>query len=388
MLEIKNYTHFNQLDMNVYMFSLRIKDVLYKYKVHTYEDGSDGYQRPPIASHYKNIASYLIENTDRIFLPSAILAAIDYEDVVFSSDNKLNIQQKIRIVDGQHRLKGFEFAIEKLQASEDLNKLEKLHNFDLPIILMVIDRSKQQQLNEINAFIDINSKGKKVSTDLAITLRDKINDQTSNYYKNESKRKEKIATKTSKYLTEKARSSVWYSAIKMTPKDKGTIISVNSFNRSLYPIINSIDEQLITLVGTEENIQEDLIDNVIEFLPIYISSIWGLISKKWSPCFFTSSEKKFNKDYNIQKGIGVHALHLVLLDCLKIAIKNKEDDPSNIQDVLDLLSEAKIIFKDILDNQTSVIADDWASGRKFSGYNSDSGFRKVKNYISHGKFSK
>ncbi|MGX5648467.1 DGQHR domain-containing protein [Bacillus cereus] len=388
MLTIKDHTHFEQLNMNIYMFSLPIKEILNNYKVHTYEESSDGYQRPPIASHYKSIASYLIENTDSIFLPSAILAAIDFEDISFDVHTTLTIQQELRIVDGQHRLKGFEFAIEKLQASGDFDKLEKLHNFELPIILMVINRSRQQQLNEINAFIDINSKGKKVSTDLAITLRDRIYDQTSNYYTNESKRKEKIATETSKYLTKKASFSVWYSAIKMTPSDKETIISVNSFNKSLYPIIDLIDTQLIKLAGTEEDIQEEWVQYIIEVLPLFVSDAWNVISHTWAGCFTKNSTKKFNKSYNIQKGIGVHALHQVLFDCLNDVITNKGNTISNIKDINSILLDTITVFRDLLKTKTFVISDDWESGKKFSGYNSSSGFRKVKNYILNGKFTK
>ncbi|MDA1869464.1 DGQHR domain-containing protein [Bacillus cereus] len=390
MLLVNNYTYFKQLNMNIYMFSLSIKEILDHYIVDTYEEQTnpDGYQRPPIASHFKSIASHLIENTDSIFLPSAILGAIDVEDVQFPSNTSaLEINKKIRIVDGQHRLKGFSAAIEKLKLTDDKNKLNALLNFELPIILMVIDRKKNERFNEIVAFIDINSKGKKVSTDLAITLRDRMYDQANNYFKNEDKRKEKIATETSKYLTKKASFSVWYSAIKMTPNDKGTIISVNSFNKSLYPIINSIDNQLIKLAGAEEHIQEAWVQKIIEVLPLLISDVWNIISGKWKECFLHNSNPKFNKEFNIQKGIGVHALHLLLSDCLINVIEIQEDEPSDIQDIINSLQQAVADFDIIIKTKTSVVAEDWRSGKKFSGYNSASGFKKVKQYISHGEFS-
>lgn len=385
-LLINNCASFKQLNMNIYMFSLSVKEILKHYKVDTYEEhhNPDGYQRPPIASHYKSIANHLIENTDSIFLPSAILGAIDCEDIRVTGRYSLEIQNEIRIVDGQHRLKGFATAIEKLNSTTDRDKLNKLLEFELPIILMVIDRAQTQRLNEVSAFIDINSKGKKVSTDLAITLRDKMYEQTSNYFIDGEKRKEKIATNTSKYLTKKASFSVWYSAIKMTPSDKGTIISVNSFNKSLYPLINLIDDKLIEYAGSETLIEEKWVNEIIEFFPLFISDIWDIIHSKWSGCF--DINRKFDKNYNIQKGIGVHSLHLILEDRLREIIEHEEDSPTDIQDIFDILVKTKNSFKKVV-FESPATQEDWLSGKKFSGYNSASGFKKVKNYILKGEFN-
>ncbi|MCA1047049.1 DGQHR domain-containing protein [Bacillus toyonensis] len=382
---INNYATFRQLNMSIYMFSLSVKEILNHYKVDTYEENTspNGYQRPPIPSHYKNIASYLIESADSIFLPSAILGAIDCEDIYDHGNNSLEIQQKIRIVDGQHRLKGFETAIEKLKHTEDETKLNTLLNFELPIILMVIDQSKRERINEISAFIDINMKGKKVSADLAITLRDKMYDQTDKYFLEADKRQEKIATNTAKYLTKKATFSVWYSAIKMTPSDKGTIISVNSFNKSLSLLIDLIDKELIKIVGNENLIEEQWVKKIIEFLPLFISDIWDIIHSKWPGCF--DINRKFNKNYNIQKGIGVHSLHLILADCLHEIIEYTESKTTSIQDIIDILTKTKNLFEKVLLNSPST-QEDWLSGKKFSGYNSASGFKKVKNYILKGTF--
>ncbi|MDM5235320.1 DGQHR domain-containing protein [Bacillus cereus] len=382
---INNYTHFKQLNMDMYMFSLPVKEILKCYTVDTFDEihNQNGYQRPPIATHYKNIADYLIENIDSIFLPSSILGAIDSTDISLIEDNLLKLAKKIRIVDGQHRLKGFQFAIEILKNLGDDNKLDILSNFELPIILMTIDNSKKERLSEIGAFIDINSKVKKVSTDLAITLRDKMYEQSEDYFTDEYKRKEKIATSTAKYLTKKATFSLWYQAIKMTPSDRGTIISVNSFNRSLYPIINPIDNLLTSFAKPGDQIEEEWVDKIVESFPLFISDIWDIIYAKWPGCFGFNREP--DKQYNIQKGIGVHALHLILSDCVNEVINIQRQHISNVDNIMNIFSESTSSFRKVL-NDSLTTQEDWLSGKKFSGYNSASGFKKVKNYITKGNF--
>ncbi|GAB6252014.1 DGQHR domain-containing protein [Bacillus cereus] len=381
---IKNYSQFKQLDMDIFMFSLTIEEILENYKVDIYdeENGNNGYQRPPIPSHYKNIAKYLIENSDSVFLPSAILGAIDYENIYFQSSDELKFRTEIRIVDGQHRIKGFEYAINKLQENGDITKSNELLKVELPIILMAINHSHNDKLNEINAFIDINSKGKPVSTDLAITLRNTIYSQSTDYLNNAHERKERIATKTSKYLTEIESYSMWYHAIKRTPSDKGTIISLNSFNKSLYPIVDQIDKNLQETAGFSKAIQKEDVDNAIKELQLFILQAWETIYDKWHGCF--GPNRTFEKGYNIQKGIGVHSLHLILSECVfAIFNRNIED---NLQEPLSkiFIDSLELFNKKIY--KSSVTEEDWLAGKKFSGYNSASGFKKVKYYILHGEF--
>ncbi|MFY0163762.1 DNA sulfur modification protein DndB [Bacillus anthracis] len=370
------YVQLKQRNIDMFLISSTVENIIKNYEVDIYDQDNNrtGYQRPPIPTHYRDIAKYLLNNSDSIFMPSAIIGAVNKNQIRLS--NQLEIDGKIRIVDGQHRIKGFEYALhteKKKMFDTDEKKLNQLNNFEFPIILMVIDESKKEKLNEIVAFIDINSKGKKVSTDLAINLRNEMYNETLDYLEEENKLLEKIATETTLFLSKDKENTdtVWFNAIKTVPNDKGKIISINSFNKSLFPIIKQC------IQGTQFYKSEQTVSGIINSLRIFISSAWEEIHDKWTKSF--NKDKSFNKAFNIQKGIGVHALHLILADCIA-------EYKSTDRDMSDNLVFALGKFRKILD-ATPVTTDDWNSGGKFSGYNSASGFKKVKNYILTGEFT-
>lgn len=378
----KQFVNFKQRNVDMFMISSTVENIIDNYKVEIYDQDTNknGYQRSPIPAHYRDIAQYLITNTQSIFLPSAIIGAVDKQQITLTAEGHLHIKDPIRIVDGQHRIEGFKHAIAtelKKRIDVDVHTIQQLHSFELPIILMVIDDSPQAKLNEVIAFIDINSKGKKVSTDLAIRLRNEMYTETHDYLKEEKKLLEKIATDITLFLTNHAQGPLWYKAIKTVPTDKGRIISINSFNKSLYPIIKNIIK-LTTRTNTVETVET--VETLVSHLQTFILTAWKDIHNQWPDCF--SEDKTFDKDYNIQKGIGVHALHLILADC----IPNLEPTDRDITEISkETLSLANEKFKQLL-FQSPVEYKDWLSGGKFSGYNSGSGFSKVKNYVLTGSF--
>lgn len=370
------YVKLKQRGINMFLISSTVENIINNYDVDIYDqkNNRNGYQRPPIPTHYRDIAKYLSNNSESIFMPSAIIGAVDKSQIHLS--DHLEVKGKIRIVDGQHRLKGFEYAIyteKKNNDNTDNKKLTQLNNFEFPIILMVIDEQTNEKLNEVIAFIDINSKGKKVVTDLAINLRNEMSDKTLDYLEEENKLLEKVATETTLYLSNDKENidTVWFNAIKTSPNDKGKIISINSFNKSLFPIIKHCIPDTRFYQSPED--VSVLIDSIQKFITL----AWEEIHDTWTKSF--NEDKSFNKAFNIQKGIGVHALHLILADCIA-------EYKSTERDISDNLVFALGKFRKILD-VTPVTTDDWNSGGKFSGYNSASGFKKVKNYILSGDFT-
>ncbi|TWD92205.1 DGQHR domain-containing protein [Neobacillus bataviensis] len=373
---INQFVSLKQNNINMFMITLFVKDIIKNYEVDIYDQDENplGYQRSPIPTHYRDIAKYFL-NTSSIFLPSAIIGAVNKNQIKISNQNTLEIQGKIRIVDGQHRIKGFEYAI-GLGAKLGINRekiIQQMQEFQLPVILMEIDKSSpSEKLNEVIAFIDINSKGKKVSTDLAISLRNEMYKTNEDYLLDEIKLQERIATETAQSLTKSA-DSLWFKAIKHTPSDKGRIISINLFNKSLLPII----KHFIELTPPINNKEVTIISKELES---FINETWVAIYKRWPKCF--TNTKTFNKDFNIQKGIGVHALHLVLEESLT---KIRQEFSNANSPLKDILTKSFIDFHEVLELST-VEEDDWSAGGKFSGYNSASGFNKVKFYLLNGRF--
>ncbi|WP_461673174.1 DGQHR domain-containing protein [Priestia megaterium] len=375
-MHVKNCIHFKQIGVHMVMMTLSVKEIIDIYEVDIYNEVSnkEGYQRPPIPSHFKEIASYLTENSASIFLPSAIIGAVYKEKIAILEDGSVEIHEKIRIVDGQHRIKGFEYALftQAKSGNEDSEIYQELSNFNLPIILMIVDNSRNERLKEITAFIDINSKGKKVSTDLAIILRNQMYDKTQDYLGTSEKLVEKISTDVSLSLTNSPNHHIWYKAIKTAPSDRNRIISINSFNNSISSIVAKFIEMGIPINSSAD------VTVLTEQITWLISNTWIAIHKKWPSCF--SKTGGFNKKYNIQKGIGVHALHLLLADCVSEEIKD-----CNVESLKEFLTQVLNNFRYKI-NTSIVTADDWVSGKKFSGFNSSSGFQKVKYYIQNGKF--
>ncbi|CAM3858406.1 hypothetical protein BAQ46_00620 [Bacillus paranthracis] len=346
----KQFLKINQFGINLYIISLNIDELIDLYTIALYDPSTEeGYQRPPIPTHYRNIGKYL-QTSDPI-LPSAILAAVDKTQINFSSDN-IEIEGKIRIVDGQHRIEGFKY-LKKMNPA----RYEELKNTLFPVIIM--ESNLKDETYEVEAFINLNSKGKKVSTDLAIRLRDKIRKQKNNYYEDESSLIETLATAITLDVNDNFVFPYWHEAIKTSPNDKNTIISINAFNNSLKPLISTF----LKYQEVKNDIQANKFKKLLLNLLI---DAWGEVHKTWRACF-NNNDLTFDKNYNIQKGIGVNALHIILADCIE---KCSGD-----------LKEAFFMFTDII-NRSNISSTAWTSGGTFSGNNSAAGFKKLANYIT------
>ncbi|MFD0824440.1 DGQHR domain-containing protein [Neobacillus sp. M.A.Huq-85] len=364
----------NQKDIQLYLVKLTVEELIHNSIVAVFNSVTgEGYQRPPIPSHYKKIAQYL-EKEDRVLLPLGVLTATD-PDKVNIKDGHLQIEGPLRIVDGQHRIEGFKFL-----AANNPNRYEQFKSFELPVTIMVIN--EEHEVDEMDTFININSKAKKISTNLAIRLRHERR-KDKQYLRSLDEIIEDIAIKVTKLLNEDLK-SIWYNAITIGPDEKGRIISLNAFRKSLIPLIELFicyyrdpkDEEDSYFVfdggGWQPlDLNDDLIpvleeyeEKFVSLIKSYLDSTWRIIWKKWSSCF-NVYQPYFDRDYNIQKGIGLYSLHLVLQDCLKYE--------ENVQGAL-------YQFEKIIDN-TTVLTEDWESGGTFSGNNSQAGFRIIADRI-------
>ncbi|WP_186314344.1 DGQHR domain-containing protein [Bacillus thuringiensis] len=346
----------NQFGLDLYIVTLSVEEIIEQYTIAIYDSSTGkGYQRPPIPAHYRNIGRYL-ESEDPI-LPSAILAAVDVGHMNFK-DNHINISGKIRIVDGQHRIEGFRY-LQKINPA----RYEELKSIQFPVIIMETDPNDDH--HEVNAFININSKGKKVSTDLAIRLREKNRARKNDFYKDPDSLQENIATHITLNINNSSSFPYWIGSIKTSPEESNTIISINAFNNSLRPII--------TAALKYHKVQgEDDASVLIGLLVNLISNAWMTIYSKWDDCF-NKQELTFNKVFNIQKGIGVNSLHIILAECI-------EETHFDIK-------ETQLRFESIINN-SSITSESWISGGPFSGHNSLSGFKKVAEEVKRPKEAK
>lgn len=355
----KEFIKVKQGKFDMLLISLTAAELIEYSAVHYYKNvkGNEGYQRQLITNHYRKIAKY-IETNDEPILPPAILAATEPEFVSINS-SELTITKVIRIVDGQHRIQGLKYLKENNPTS-----YKKVENYEFPVILMIINKS--QKIHEVNTFVNINSKGKRVSTDLAILLRDRIREEEFNEkmdYISDKEFQEAVATNISKKLNLEIE-SLWYDCIKMAEGvgDKGKPISINAFNQSLNEVIKSY----MKTNSTERT--REFIETITTELSFLISNAWFIIADKWKDCFFINKPKKHNKLYNIQKGIGVYPIHQVLSECLMLTNGD--------------IKSALLEFEKIID-ASKVDDAEWKIGGILSSYNSKAGFNAIATYIKN-----
>lgn len=352
MMKISNYIKFNQSKNAFYMVSIKIEDLLDNYTIDLYDQykNPNGYQRPIQNAHKRKIIEYLNKEENPI-LNTAILAAVDF-DALKEIDGKLTFEKELKIVDGQHRIEAFK----ELQRINPEKFREKFYDYEVPIILMRTDKKK---IIEMETFVNINNKNKRVNTALAEFILESIRkEKKPDYYgvvnltnMDINERKDfvnSVGNRVTLHLNEE-KSNIWYKKIKTGDDNtKNRVISSNTFNNSLRPIIDNY----IRLNYKDEihcaELVEDLYNMVIE--------IWEIAMAKWPDCFDI-------KYYNIQKGIGVYSIHNIFAMCI---LQSPED--------------YKNLFKNKINNSL-VISEDWWIGGKFSPLNSKSGMKEIERYI-------
>lgn len=338
-------------------------------KVLTYNQDPEGYQREANKIHYNKIKKYILDNTDNFILPTSIILGVDKSEIInkLNSDNNgtyLTIDESaciFRVVDGQHRIEGLKKAIEIRQ---------DIKNFTLPITIVLSNEHRRSI--ELEIFTDINSKAKRINTDLAQLAKHnyEILEQTINEINKH------ISIKTAYKLKEK-KEGVWSNAIKFNIQRDFNIgiIGVNMFSESILPII---DSYLKNKTLPDKSAKIEIIkfcDEASTFLADFLDILWtDIVYKKWNISFQKEIIQNefgeiintyYSNKYYIQKGIGTNSINSFFAEMVSI---NGFDEKS--------ISEIRRKI-----NSSSLKSEDWINGGIFSGYNSGSGFNKIKKLL-------
>lgn len=384
--------HYSQNQQDFLSLVLPFKHIKNNTYVLTYGDENKlGYQRKLDERHVKKIKEQLIDGKD-FLLPTSIILSIDEKDLLGLLTKDTNIYGKelleieflsdrkvFRIVDGQHRLAGLTEASEK---RKDLNE------FMLSVIILITNPSSKTV--EVEVFRDINSKAKKLRTDL--TQLSLFNHELLGMKKIESEVDliRHLSSRVAFYLNEtsdnlkKVESNVWSNAILIDIHDDGAtgIIGFSSFINSIKPIVKKyIEEFKIDKLDIKSESVDlvDLLDKHAISIAKIIIEAWEVVDNKWAGCFVEDivyrDQAKFpvfyNKNFYLQKTTGTNAIHLIIHETIKFIPEKNEWDFSEFK---------KIISK------SEVIEKDWIIGGRFSGMTSGSGFKKAKKIIeSDGK---
>lgn len=377
------YLDFKQNNQRYLSLLLSFQTIDLNSNVLIYGNDPLGYQREPEPNHYNKIKKYILENKDFI-LPTSIVLAIDEDNLEKIIDEKLGVLNfdkfidnsniKIfRIVDGQHRI----------IAMREASKIKQnLKDFLFNVIILVVE--PEYRSVEMEIFYDINSKGKRLKVDLIELAR--FNYRIVEKRLNEKELNEHVSIQTAYYLNEKIQKSVWQNAIKFGIHDDQTIgvIGVNAFRESISGIVDAflkINEENRYLQFEGEDLINYSKDCAIK-IANFLSNVWdNIVFSKWEFCFqesvvpddlFLESKKiYYNNKFYIQRTMGAKAINNLLS-----SIVNGKNDA----EIKGLNQDSLRLFTSYID-QSYINSDDWLVGGTFSGYSSESGFKKVMQFI-------
>ena len=287
-----------------------------RYQIPYYDHNTKkGYQRPPQEARISQLAGEL--RRGRTDLPTAVLLNIRNRNAEHAViDGKLDLgmlqSQPARaptfyVVDGQHRI----LALKKL-LEENFNDWAQ---FQIPFVCML----GANDIEEMNQFYIVNSTSKSVRTDLALSLLKKRVDEDP-ALREDLQRRGRDWQVDGQSLVERLAIELpaWRDRIRFPAMEKGTTtITSSSMVASLKPLLGSPyfgglkpDQQLRVLNAYWEGLREVL-----------------------RPAFDEPER------FALQKGVGVVALHTILLYVIEI-IRNAGHSVTEATSYAEILKES------------------------------------------------
>ena len=320
-----------------------------------------GYQREPNEKHYKGIARYLA-TYDNPFMPNgALLSSRDQEYGALKFRNigdgatefgylVVPNTGQLFIVDYQHRWRAFRQVIEKEGG-------ERLRDYVIPVTIM----PDAERFEEIEQFYVINSKQRRIDTDLALALLQTMagtatEDELISLV-GRGKRYRIRATRLT-FKIAGSTSGPWAGRIKQ-PHDvlePGAVLSVKSFTDSLRPIISS--RSPVAQMKDPELVRT-------------IRNYWNVLSSLMPEAF------KSPRGYSVQKTPGVFSLHIVAAKTV-FRLCQKQSDYSSMRMEKYLSVANKVVAGDDEKYMESAF---WITGGPVKQYASSGGQRALATLI-------
>jgi DGQHR domain-containing protein len=255
-----------------------------------------GYQRKPQESRINRLMNQIRRN--RVDVPTSVLFNVrgnKARDLIIKDEQGhlwLQLDENsvgdviFYVVDGQHRV----LAVVRL-VGEDLDKWK---NYKLQFVLML----GASESEEVNQFYVVNSTAKSVRTDLALDLLKQRADADGRVMEDaiETGQRWKIDGQT---IVEKlyADSPVWRGKIRLANAEKGdSILPAASFVASLRPLLVS---PYFAALSTQQQVK-------------VLDAYWQGIRETCREPFDNEAD-----NYALQKGIGVTAMHELLVTVIE-----------------------------------------------------------------------
>lgn len=296
------------------------------------ENGYDkGYQRRLTPNSVTKIKDYILKEVKNPLLPTSILANAR-ERLTFEATNEpygnLIINQPLYIIDGQHRFEAWK------QLMHDDKLREEFGDYEFPVVIL----SNFRPIKEIEQFYVVNSRQKRIKTDLAQrNFLQLAGDKNTESLIPKGKKWTLYATKIVDILNEQIERSIWNNRI-ILPSDgpdlrKRKIISQTSFVSSLSPMFVGRD------IIFELNNEEPSANLILKWAKL-INSYWDVIYKIYPEAIDNMH------DYSLMKTVGVFSLHLLLVKIidqkgLKTTILEPKTQLEVLKEASDKIQSAK-----------------------------------------------
>jgi len=313
-----------------------------RFEIHQWESNQKiepGYQRFPSQNRIEKLKKYIQVETQSPIFPTTLLVNAR-TPVEFKSESgdtgELVINQKLYIIDGQHRIEAFK----DMMQNESLRS--KYGYMELPIVIL----SNFKYIEEVEHFFIINSKQKKIKTDLAQRIFLELGkDDIDTKLIADKDKWQMVGVKVVDSLNDDP-SSIWYQEI-ILPDDASDVrreklISQNSFTKSLKQFFTGGTKRWDFPDGNSSG------KKILKELTDILENYWKMI-KGIYPESFTEKKKSI-----LFKTVGVYSLHLILAEYMskhpQMAIK-------------DIISDLKELFEYARD-ENRFTPEFWQSGNK------------------------
>ena len=292
-----------------------------------------GYQRQIDRKHCETIVNYLLKDS---FLPSAIIC----------SNREPDIQGKLWIVDGQHRVEAF-----RMLREEHYERFCAIAGSEIPVVIM--DDVPIEK--EIETFITINKTSKKVDTSLAYVLKNKISMENGDMAMPKS---EYLSVEVARKIGLEGESKIWAGKILFEGNVKlaEEYISLNAFVRATRILINLMWKKGI--LSFDWYNRED-VETATQIATEMIDFIWTRVQMRWPELFVSQDENR----RIIQGSIGYTAITRSLVKLMR------DKDIHDKESFMSMTSSIIMSFR--------VGHDKWMNKGLYSKYSSESGYKIV-----------
>lgn len=266
-----------------------------------------GYQRSAEMPRVKKFANWLrrtIDDGGRVLVPTSVLLSARDHDIEFdeaAGELVLHSDRKLHLVDGQHRTRGFEYAIND-------KKMLEAAAIEMPVVIV----EGLNKMDEMQQFAVVNGTQKSVRTDLVNMILTQLAAKQGDAAIEEKDQWKVVVTRVIEILNT-TEGSPWHEMILMPnesthsadrePGDTIPLVRATSFMTSLRPIYEYLKPSFFGGMTTQKR---------AERLAQYILALWGALRELNPDCFDEPHE------YVLQKTPGLFSIHSLAVQVMPV----------------------------------------------------------------------